>query len=166
MALVSRIKEDIVLSKFDTIYGKKMLYSLQNREYYIIIQTGDYYDEYVVKTDSLCNILFFKKAENAKDSESLKTKKFLTRKKKKHLKQLDEDKQTLSDAFNTDQYSEGLTTSSPQATYIAGVPSYFVIKDENNRRFGEYCFSSITIPSPINPQLWAYLIRKLSENIK
>ena len=51
MALVSRIKADIVLSKFDTIYGKKMLYSLQNREYYIIIQTGDYYDEYVVKTD-------------------------------------------------------------------------------------------------------------------
>lgn len=47
-----------------------------------------------------------------------------------------------------------------------GVPSCFVIKDEYDNRYGEYCLSSITIPCPINPDLWIYLTRELVENIK
>lgn len=165
LALESRVKADIVLSKFDTISGKKILYSLLNRDYYIIFQLDNYYKEYVVRIDSICNILDIKEVGNDKEIEKLKAKKFLPKSKRKLLKQLEENKQIISDAFNTNQYSTKLTTSLPNATYIAGVPSYFVMKDENNKRYGEYSLSSIITPCPINPNLWAYLIRKLSENI-
>lgn len=165
LALESRVKADIVLSKFDTISGKKILYSLLNRDYYIIFQLDNYYKEYVVTIDSLCNILDIKEVGNDKEIEKLKAKKFLPKSKRKLLKQLEENRQTISDAFNTNQYSTMLITSLPNATYIAGVPSYFVMKDENNKRYGEYSLSSITTPCPINPNLWAYVIRKLLENI-
>ena len=165
LALESRVKADIVLSKFDTISGKKILYSLLNRDYYIIFQLDNYYKEYVVTIDSLCNILDIKEVGNDKEIEKLKAKKFLPKSKRKLLKQLEENRQTISDAFNTNQYSTMLITSLPNATYIAGVPSYFVMKDENNKRYGEYSLSSITTPCSINPNLWAYVIRKLLENI-
>lgn len=38
LALESRAKADIVLSKFDTISGEKILYSLQDRDYYLIFK--------------------------------------------------------------------------------------------------------------------------------
>lgn len=49
----------------------------------------------------------------------------------------------------------------PNATFIAGVPSYFVMKDENDKKYGEYSLSSMTFPCPINPILWICLNRKL-----
>ena len=63
------------------------------------------------------------------------------------------------------QYSTELITSVPNATYVAGVSSYFVMNDENNNKYGEYSLSSLTAPCPINPNLWVYLVRELSENI-
>ena len=125
----------------------------------------NYYKEYVVTIDSICNILVIKEVGNDKEIEKLKAKKFLPKNKRKLLKQLKENREIISDAFNANQYCTELITSLPNATYIAGVPSYFVMKDENNKRYGEYSLSSITTPCPINPNLWAYLIRKLSENI-
>ena len=101
--LGSRIKANVVLSKLDTIFGKKILYSLLDRDYYIIIQTGEHYNEYIARIDRLCSITTFKKVENDKDFERLKAKKALTRKERKRLKQLVEDRQTISDAFNTSQ---------------------------------------------------------------
>ena len=165
LALESRVRADIVLSKFDTISGKKILYSLLNKDYYIIFQLDNYYKEYIVTIDSICNILVIKEVGNDKEIEKLKAKKFLPKNKRKLLKQLKENREIISDAFNANQYCTELITSLPNATYIAGVPSYFVMKDENNKRYGEYSLSSITTPCPINPNLWAYLIRKLSENI-
>lgn len=164
--LGSRIKANVVLSKLDTIYEKKILYSLLDRDYYIIIQTGEHYNEYIARIDSLCSITIFKKVENDKDFERLKAKKALTRKDRKRLKQLVEDRQTISDAFNTSQYSVISITSSHSATYITGVPSYFVMKDEDDKIHCEYSLSSIITPCPINPYLWAYLIKKISENTK
>lgn len=35
LAFESRAKADVVLSKFDTISGKKIVYSLLNKDYYI-----------------------------------------------------------------------------------------------------------------------------------
>lgn len=165
LALEIRVKADIVLSKFDTISGKKILYSLLDRDYYIIFQQDNYYKEYVVTIDSICNILTIKEVGNDKEIEKLQAKKFLPKSKRKFLKQLKENSQTISNAFNTNQYCTELITSLPNATYVAGVSSYFVMKDENNKRYGEYSLPSITAPCPINPILWVYLIRKLSENI-
>ena len=48
---------------------------------------------------------------------------------------------------------------------VSGRPSYFVMKDANGKRFGEYCLSALTIPLPINQALWIYLINRLSEEI-
>ncbi|MGP1464880.1 hypothetical protein [Prevotella koreensis] len=161
LELESRVKADIVLSKFDTISGKKILYSLLDRDYYIIFQQKNNYKEYFVRIDSICNVLTIKEVENYKEIEKLKAKKFQSRNKRESLKHPQKDRQTIIDAFNVNQYS----TSSPDATFFAGVPSYFVMKDENNKRYGENRFSSLTAPCPINTDLWLYLIKKLIKNI-
>lgn len=163
--LESRAKADVVLSKFDTISSKKMLYSLSDKHYYVIIQQDTCYKEYVISIDSTCNVLSIKKIDNNSKINDLKIRKRLSKNQQKNLKRLEADRQMLKEAFNT-KYSTELITTIPNATYIAGVPSYFVIKDEDNNRYGEYSLSSITTPCPINPNLWAYLIRELMENIK
>ncbi len=165
LGLESRVKADIVLSKLDTTLGKKILYSLQDRDYLIIFKQDSCYKEYVLKVDSVCNVLAIKEIDNDEKIKKLKAKRFLSKSNRKLLKCLLEDKQTIKDAFDTSQYSTGFITSMPDATWVAGVPSYFVMKDEKNKRYGEYSLSSITTPCPINPDLWAYLIRKLLENI-
>ena len=140
LALESRVKADIVLSKFDTISGKKILYSLLNKNYYIIIQSDNHYKEYVLSIDSICNVVAIKEVGNDKEIEELKLKKFLSKSQRELLKRLKEEKQIIREAFNTNQYSTELITSWSNATYVAGVPSYFVMKDENNTRYGEYSF--------------------------
>ena len=162
----SRAKADIVLSKFEIISGRKMVYSLKNEHYYIIIHSDSAYNEYVVSIDSACNIVSMKKIDHDSIIDRLKVKKHISRKQRKELKRLETDRQMLKDAFNMKQYNTGPITNAPNATYMAGVPSYFVIKDEYDNRYGEYCLSSITIPCPINPDLWIYLTRELVENIK
>lgn len=165
LGLESRVKADIVLSKLDTIFGKKILYSLQDRDYLIILKQDSCYKEYVLKVDSVCNILAIREIDNDEKIRKIKAKRFLSRSNRKLLKRLLVDKQTVKDAFDTSQYSTEFITSMPDATWVAGVPSYFVMKDEKNKRYGEYSLSSIITPCPINPDLWAYLIRKLLENI-
>jgi hypothetical protein len=164
--LESRAKADIVLSKFDTISGKKILYTLLDKDYYIIIQADKHYKEYVVSIDSICNVVRIKEINTDKEIGKLQAKKFLSKNKRKLLRRLEEDIQTVREAFNTSQYSTELITSVPNATYVVGVPSYFVVKDADGRRYGEYSLSSITAPCPINPNLWAYLVRRLSEQVK
>ena len=165
LALESRAKADIVLSKFDTISGEKILYSLQDRDYYLIFKQDSCFKESVVKVDGVCNILSIKEVEKDKEIKELKAKRFLSRGSRKQLKRLLEERQIVKDAFDMSQYSPEFRTSMPNATYVAGVPSYFVMKDENDKRHGEYSLSSITTLCPINPNLWAYLLRTLSENM-
>ena len=85
LAIASRAKADIILSKFDTIVGKKILYSLLDKDYYIIIQDNDNYREYFVSTDSLTNVIYVKKIDTNRDKEivELKAKRFLPKKKRK-----------------------------------------------------------------------------------
>lgn len=165
LGLASRVKADIVLSKIDTTSRRKILYSLLDMNYLIIIKQDCRHKEYVLQVDSVCNILVIKEINDDDIIEKLKAKKYLSRSSKKHLNRLLEDKRIIEEAFNTSQYKAGFITSMPNATWIAGVPSYFVMKDENNQRCGEYSLSSITIPCPINPSLWAYLSRKLGDNL-
>ena len=164
LSLESRAKADIVLSMFDTLYGKKILYSLQDRYYYIVFQLQNSYKEYVIEIDSICNVVNIEELDSNKKIKDLKTKRGYSKNGRKLLKQLEEDRQTIRDAFDTDQYSTEFITSMPNATFIAGVPSYFVMKDENDKRYGEYSLSSMTFPCPINPILWICLNRKINEN--
>ena len=161
LSLKSRAKADIVLSMFDTLHGKKILYSLQDRYYYIVFQLQNSYKEYVIEIDSICNVMDIEELDDDKKIEELKAKKGYSGSCRKLLKQLEEDRQTISDAFDISQYSTEFITSMTNATFIAGVPSYFVMKDENDKRYGEYSLSSMTFPCPMNPILWICLNRKL-----
>lgn len=162
----SRAKADTVLSRFEAISGRKMAYSLKNEDYYIIIHSDSAYKEYVVSIDSACHIVSMKKIDHDSIIENLKAKRHLSGKQRKELKRLEADRQMLKEAFYMEQYNTDPITDVPNATYMDGVPSYFVIKDEYDNRYGEYCLSSIIIPSLINPDLWIYLTRELVENIK
>ena len=161
LSLESRAKADIVLSMFDTLYGKKILYSLQDRYYYVVFQLQNSYKECVIEIDSICNVVNIEELDSNKKIKDLKTKRGYSKNGRKLLKRLEEDRQTIRDAFEISQYSTEFITSMPNATFIAGVPSYFVMKDENDKRYGEYSLSSMTFPCPINPILWIYLNRKL-----
>lgn len=162
----SRAKADIVLSGFGTIPRRKMVYSLKNEHYYIVIHSDSACNEYVVSIDSACHVVGMKKIDHDSIIDQLKRKRYISRKQKNELKRAETDRQMLKEAFDLKQYHTKPITDLPDATCMAGVPSYFVIKDEYDNRYGEYCLPSITAPCPINPDLWVYLIRELMENIK
>ncbi len=166
LGLESRVKADIVLSKLDTILGRKILFSLRDKDYLIIFKQDSCYREYVLKVDSVCNILAIKEIDSDVEIKKIKAKRFLSKRNRKLLKRLLEDKQTIMDAFDTSLYHTGFITSLPDdATLAEGAPSYFVMKDEKNKRYGEYRLPSITAPCPINTNVWSYVIRKLLYNI-
>ena len=56
MAMVSRTKADKVLQHFDTVIAPKLLYSLDNKYFYVIIKSNPCYQEYYVALDSLGRI--------------------------------------------------------------------------------------------------------------
>ncbi|MDM1362568.1 hypothetical protein [Myroides marinus] len=56
MAMVSRNKADAILKHFDTIESPKILYSLEDKYYYLIIKDTPCYKEYYVALDSLSRI--------------------------------------------------------------------------------------------------------------
>src|SRR5690606_21402352 len=142
LALASRAKADKVLDQFDSLSGSKILYSLKDQNYYVIIQKGNKYREYYVSLDSL---------GRTEEIQSLKSRK--------------EDRKLLSQAFELDKYRSEFITRMPDATYVRGVPSYFVIKGQDGKRYGEYSLSSLTLPPPIEGGLYAYLTRRLSEEM-
>lgn len=167
LALESRDKADFVLSKFDTICGKKMLYSLQDRFYYIIFERFCENEHYLVTTDGFCRMLSIKEISIQKEFEKLYSKKFYPKHIRKLLtKRLQDDMQTIIESFNINNYdTEFFITHMPSSTTSIGVPSYFVIKDGHNRRLCEYHLSAITLPCPININLLLFLNRMLIENI-
>lgn len=155
MAMVSRAKADTVLKYFDTIEAPKILYSLEDKYYYLIIKDTPCYKEYYVALDSLSRI-----------SKILPIK--VEEKNRKQRKQQEQYRKLLSEAepiFDLSKYHTNLITRIPDAKMVAGKPSYFVVKDIDGKRYGEYSLSSVTAPLPINTNLWAYLVRKLSDEV-
>lgn len=140
LAMSSRSMADQVLSHFDTSRGVKLLYSLRNTDYYIVIREENKYKEYYVAVDSLGHI---------KEVRTLRSKK--------------KDRKVLTKAFDLDKYHRELISRMPNATYVRGEPSYFVVKDESGKRYGEYSLSSLTLPNPIDGKVYGYLIRRLAE---
>ncbi len=155
MAMVSRAKADAVLKIFDTILAPKILYSLEDRYYYLIIEDTPCYKEYYVALDNIGEI----------DKIRLVKARTKTRKQRKQQEQY---RKLLSEAqpiFDLSKYHMELITKVPNAKMVAGKPSYFVVKDIDSKRYGEYSLSSLTAPLPINASLWLYLVRKLLDEV-
>ena len=53
----------------------------------------------------------------------------------------------------------------PDAQYVRGKKSYFVIKDTKGDRYGEYSLAALTLPLPIDGKLAGYLMRNLTEEM-
>lgn len=140
LAIISRVKADTVLSKIGVIHGTKLLYSLRDRDYYLIIKVDNCYREYYISTDSLGNLT------------EMRT-----------LKSRNKDRKLMSQAFELNKYHSGFITKMANATYLRGEPSYFTVKDETGKRYGEYSLFSLTLPSPIDGGLYAYLLRRTIE---
>lgn len=142
LSLLSRDKADKVLSQFNSLYGSKILYSLRDEHYYVIIQKQDKYQEYYVSLDSTGSVNKIRSLESRKENRKM-----------------------LSQAFMPEKYHSGFITSLPEATYVRGVPSYFVLIGMDGKRYGEYNLSSLTLPIPIAEDIYAYLIKRLIEEI-
>jgi hypothetical protein len=142
LAIVSRLKADKVLSHFDSIVGVKLLYSLSDKEYYVITNTTFGFKEYFITLDSSSNINGLKKLRSKK-----------------------KDKKFLRQAFDLTKYHLELVTIVPEATYVRGEPSYFVVKDEKGKRYGEFNLSMLTVPNPIDGKIYGYLVRRITEEI-
>ena len=155
LALVSRAKADVVLKNFDTIQAPKILYSLDDKFYYMIIKDTPCDKEYYVVLDRLGEI------------EKMRLVKAET-KNRKQRKQQKQYRKFLSEAqpiFDLSKYHKEFITTVPDAKMVVGKPSYFVVKDIDGKRYGEYSLSSLTAPLPINIYLWAYLFRKLLDEV-
>jgi hypothetical protein len=150
---MSRAKADIVLSHFDSVNVSKLLYSIEDKYYYVLLNEHPLLKEYVVETDSLGNIVNVKLIiENANTKKQRK----LAKKDKKLLKELA--------IFDLAKYNSGYITENSNAMYFTfGRMSYFVIKDNIGNRYGEFRFVMPVKPAPIDLNLWAYMIRKISE---
>ncbi|WP_196889607.1 hypothetical protein [Aureivirga sp. CE67] len=139
----SRVKADNLIHKIDSTKNLKLLFSLIDEEYYIVIKRNNNYTEYYIETDSLGNI-----------------------KRKILLDTTEKDKNMLSKAFQLNQYSTDFITKVPNAKLVAGRSSYFVIKDKKGKRYGEFSISSMVMPPVIDPDLLIYLNYRLIEYSK
>lgn len=155
LALISRNKADNILEQFSQINYPKLLYSMEDKYYYLII--GDIpYKEYYIELDDIGNInkVRFLKVTGGK-----------SRKQKKQQKQYHKLILQAEPIFDLNRYHTNFITKISEAKYLNGKNTYFVIKDIDGKRYGEYRLSAITLPLPINSSLWAYLIRRLSSEI-
>ena len=150
---VSRAKADVVLSCFDSIEVSKLLYSIEDRYYYVLLNERPFLKEYVVETDSLGNIANMKLII---ESVNTKRQKKLVEKDKKLLKELA--------PFDLTKYDTDYITDNSNVMYFTfGRMSYFVVKDNIGKRYGEFRLVMPVKSAPIDLNLWAYMIRKISE---
>ena len=121
--------------------SSKLLYSFENKDFYVVLKNENNHTEYYVSLDG----------NDVRKIRSLKTKK--------------KDQKLLSDAFNFANYHTNFITNIPDAKYIWGKDSYFVVKDSTGKRYGEYSLAALTLPLSIDGALAGYIIRKLGEEI-
>lgn len=109
--------------------------------------------EYVVEMDSLANIVDVKLITESAPVE-------------KQSKLIKEDQKLLNKLvpFDLTKYGTSYITENPDVMYFTfGRMSYFVVKDRAGNRYGEFRFAMPAKPAPIDLNLWAYMIRKMSE---
>jgi len=142
VSLESREKANIVLKSFASQGASEtLLYSLRDKDFLVILKNGEDYKEYYTSLDG----------DIVGDKRLLKIKK--------------SDQKLIAEAFNLDQYHRNFITKMPDAKYVRGKKSYFAVKDNKGKRYGEYSLASLTLPLPIDGSLAGYLIRTLTEEI-
>lgn len=156
LAMVSRTKADVVLKYFDTIKVPKMLYSLEDKYFYLIIKNSPYYEEYYISLDN---------SDKIKEIHSIKSEKN-TKKQRRQQKQYQKLLSEAEPIFDLNKYNTNYITKIPDAEFVRGRSSYFVVKDENGKRYGEFCLPSFTLPVPLDGKLYGYLVRRLSDEIE
>jgi hypothetical protein len=137
LSYTSRVKADLVLSHFDSMRTEKMLYSISDEHYYIILRDGCCYKEFYVNTDIEGKVLHQRTVKISKKNK------------------------LLTKAFDLANYHTEFVTKADKPTVVQGNPSYFVVKDINGKRYGEYSLSVITVPVPIDKQLYQYVLTRL-----
>ena len=139
---MSRAKADIVLSHFDSIHVSKLLYSIDDKYFYILLNVDLCCKEYIVIADSLGSIV---KMEGPNK---------LSRHDKKLLKNLA--------PFDLTKYNTNyITESSNVMDFTFGQLAYFVIKCNDGTRWGEFHSFMPIQTATIDLKLWAYINRKL-----
>src|SRR5690606_8303958 len=128
MAIISRAKADAVLKHFDTIQAPKLLYSLDDTYYYLIIKNSPSHKEYYIVLDSLGLI---EKLYYIKDEAK-------TRKQKRLKKQYQGLLSEAEPIFDLNKYHADFITGLSEPNYTSGRYSYFVVIDTDGKRYGEY----------------------------
>lgn len=136
LAMQSREKADKVLRLFDTIHAPKLLYSIEDKHYLVIIKIDQSFSEYYVKMTSNSNISDVRLLDNIEGKSEL-----------------------LIRAFDFEKYSSELIFDNRG---IISVKKYFVIKDENGNRYGECSVLSLPFVH-IDDELDMYCIKRLAE---
>jgi hypothetical protein len=135
---VSRLKADFILSRFDSIQTNKLLYSISNEHYYIILKDGCCYKEYYIHLDSTGKVVNQRLIKSAKRN-----------------------KEILKKAFELGNYRKEFVTKVDSPKVVQGNNSYFVVKDVSGNKYGEFALAAITVPIPINIKLYNYLFKRL-----
>jgi hypothetical protein len=136
LAMQSREKADKVLRLFDTIHAPKLLYSIEDKHYLVIMKIDQSFSEYYVKMTSNSNISDVRLL-NSNEEKSV----------------------ILIRAFDFEKYSSELIFDNRG---IISVKKYFVVKDENGNRYGECSVLSLPFVH-IDDELDMYCIKRLAE---
>ncbi|MCX6313616.1 MAG: hypothetical protein NTX08_02630 [Sphingobacteriales bacterium] len=138
LAYLSRAKADAILGTFDKIKTAKVLFSISDEFYFVILKESNHFEEYYFHTDSVGDIKVKHNSRTPKKYHKL-----------------------LIKAFNFCNYKNDFVTRvlNPKESNVN--LSYFVLKDEDGRRFGEYSLLVITVPYPIDIQFHSYLLKSL-----
>jgi hypothetical protein len=135
---VSRMKANLVLSRFDSLQTDKLLYSISDEHYYVILKDGCCYKEYYIHLDSTGKITSQRLAKKVKRSKEL-----------------------LKAAFELNNYHKEFITKVDSPKVLQGNNSYFVVTDVSGNKYGEFALAAITVPIPINTKLYNYLFKRL-----
>ena len=175
IAYVNRRRADKVLSCFSEYHGMKMLYThyltvwddeFCTRDYVVLLEvdTEERYKDFLVSMNMDDEIVKIKERKVYSMLQSLSKNKHLNRKKRKFRKRLEALRNAiLEDGFNINNYKKGFVTDYVDVLegkfYICpSNRSYFVLKDGDNNRYGEYfCYNTI-VPYHVNIWLRTYLL--------
>lgn len=160
LALKSREIADRVLKEFNSIKASKLLFSLNNRYFYIIINTQPNYTEAFVELDKNGNI---KKSYVIKNRYGLIKNRY-----EKELIQLRQNLLSKTQPFDLEKYHSGIITDFSQAysrlAHNYGKPSYFVVKDTDGNRYGEIKLYSLVWGKDMdNDLIWYLNFRLIAE---
>lgn len=143
--LISRERVDKIIHAIDAQSSFKLFYSIKDLDYLVIIKDGhsNVFKEFYVQLNDTGEII------NICRLEIKKEKTFIFKK-----------------AFNLDLYHSGFITKIPDAKILHGYSSYFVVIDDKGQRYGEYNLPALTLPNPIDNEVYIYLSKRIAEVIK